>query len=80
MDIQIHWPERFTKFQRKAMPILRTVLSRAEALLQARLVIQHSNWRRKNPVSGVYDMSIGQSYIPIIVCFLAVHLHSILGI
>ena len=32
------------------------------------------------PVSGVYDVSIGQSYIPIIVCISAVYLHSILGI
>jgi hypothetical protein len=61
---QIHWPKCFSKFQRKAMPILRTVLSRAEACLRARLLIQPSNLRRRNPLSGVYDMPIGESYIP----------------
>jgi hypothetical protein len=61
---QIHWPKSFSKFQRKAMPILRTVLSRAEACLRARLFIQPSNLRRRNPLSGVYDMPIGESCIP----------------
>ena len=61
---QIHWPKCFSKFQRKAMPILRTVLSRAEASLRARLLIQPSNLRRRNPLSGVYDMPIGESCIP----------------
>ena len=57
---QIHWPKQFTKFQRSAMPILRTVLSRAEAcLLRARIVIQLSHLRRKNPQTGIYDMEIG---------------------
>ena len=46
------------------MPILRTVLSRAEASLRARLPIQPSNLRRRNPLSGVYDMPIGESCIP----------------
>ena len=61
---QIHWPKSFSKFQRKAMPILRTVLSRAEASLRARLFIQPSNLRRRNSLSGVYDMPIGESCIP----------------
>jgi hypothetical protein len=62
---QIHWPKSFSKFQRKAMPILRTVLSRAEASLRARLLIQPSNLRRRNPLSGVYyDTPIGESCIP----------------
>ena len=61
---QIHWPKQFTNFQRKAMPILKTVLSRAEAFLRARLLIQPSNLRRRNPISGVYDMPIGESCIP----------------
>ena len=43
------------------MPILRSVLSRAEASLRARLLIQPSNLRRRNPLSGVYDM---ESSIP----------------
>jgi hypothetical protein len=64
---QIHWPKSFSKFQRKAMPILRTVLSRAEACLRARLFIQPSNLRRRNPLSGVYDMPIGESCIPAMV-------------
>ena len=61
---QIRWPKCFSKFQRKAMPNLRTVLSRAEASLRARLLIQPSNLRRRNPLSGVYDMPIGESCIP----------------
>ena len=56
---QIHWPKQFTNFQRKAMPILKTVLSRAEACLRARLLIQPSHLRRKNPQTGIYDMEIG---------------------
>ena len=41
------------------MPILKTVLSRAEACLRARLLIQPSHLRRKNPQTGIYDMEIG---------------------
>ena len=55
------------------MPILRTVLSRAEALLRAKLVIQPFNLRRKNPASRVYDIPIGKSYIPKIVCIFWVY-------
>ena len=65
---QIYWPKSFSKFQRKAMPNLRTVLSRAEASLRARLLIQPSNLRRRNPLSGVHDMPIGESCIPEMVC------------
>ena len=55
------------------MPILKTVLSRAEALLRAKLVIQPFNLRRKNPASKVYDIPIGNSYIPKIVCIYRVY-------
>ncbi len=74
------YAKRFTNFQRKAMYILRTVLSRAKDCLRARLVIQPSNLRRKNFVSGVYDMPIGISYIPKTVCISAVYMFNILAI
>jgi hypothetical protein len=68
---QIHWPKQFTNFQRQAMPILRTVLSRAEACLRARLLIQPSHLRRKNPITGIYDMEIGtRPVFPILYYFI----------
>ncbi len=59
------------------MPILRTVLSRAEASLRARLLVQPSNLRRRNPLSGVYDMPKGESCIPKMI---HVYVYAILGI
>ena len=38
------------------MPILKTVLSRAEACLRARLIIQPSHLRRKNPETGCMNL------------------------
>ena len=45
---QIHWPKQFINFQKRAMPILKTVLSCAEACLRrVRLIIQPSHSLKK---------------------------------
>jgi hypothetical protein len=63
------------------MPILlKTVLSLAEACLRARLIIQPSNLRHKNPLTGAYEMHIVKSYIPKVVHIYAVYWLSIWGI
>jgi len=56
---QLKWPNKFSKHQKKSMPLLKIVLSRVEAYCRAVLRIAPSQLRRCVPGTNNYSMTIG---------------------